>query len=280
VSHTEKSRIGSILVLLLVVFNFRRSKSQSQITNTTTTESCVGLAPRFSICVTTYQASRTIKSAFESLFAQLDSRFDLTVVDNQSTDGTLEYLKELESSGLIRLVVKKCTRGEGRQIAAESARGDVLVQQVDADQLYKPFFQRAVERYEVEAKKDPDVLLIFTRREPRSLLERLPSNISFVSKQSFVSKAKWSSVNYGEDLHVFDTFVKEGHYVEVEGWDYAEQIKGGLFETLLSAFSNQKEWMDAGFSFGFVVKATRHRGLLFLARALMVSLAWIWHSLG
>jgi glycosyltransferase involved in cell wall biosynthesis len=254
-------------------------REPKQITNTTTTKLCVGLVPRFSVCITTYQARKTIKDSFESLFSQLDSRFEVVVVDNSSTDGTIEYLKELESSGHIRLVVRKCTRGEGRQLAAESAQGEVLVQQVDADQVYLPFFERAAERYEVEAGKDPDVLVIFWQKEPHSLLERIPSAISFVRKQSFLSKTKWPLVNYGEDQHVFDVFAREGRLVRVEESNYAEQLTGGLFETLRGALSNQKELMDSGFSFPWVLRTTRHRGLLFLGRALMVSLAWIWHSL-
>jgi glycosyltransferase involved in cell wall biosynthesis len=203
----------------------------------------------------------------------------VVVVDSQSTDGTLEYLRKLEGEGQIRLVVKKCTRGEGRQLAAESALGKVLVQSIDADQLYKPFFQRAAMRYDAEAEKDPDVLLIFVPKKPPSLLQRLPSGISFVNKESFMARTRWNSVNYGEDRHVFDVFITEGHYVEVEAWNYAEQLKGGTFRTLLSALSNQKELMDSGFPFSFVVKTTRHHGLLFIGRALMVSLAWIWHEL-
>jgi glycosyltransferase involved in cell wall biosynthesis len=209
----------------------------------------------------------------------LDPRFEVVVVDSLSTDGTLEYLKELESSGHIRLIVRKCTRGEGRQIAAESALGDILVQQVDADQLYMSFFRSAADRYEVEARRDPDVLMVFWQKEPHSLLERLPSHVSFVSRQSFLSKTRWPHVNYGEDQHVFDVFIKQGHLVRVEDPNYAEQQKGGVFRSLWSALCDQKELMDSGFSFRWVVRTTRHRGLLFIGRAIMAAFAWIWHLL-
>lgn len=239
---------------------------------------------RFSICITTYQAARTIKASFESLFPQLDSRFEIVVVDSESTDGTLQFLKTLADARRIKLVVRKCTRGEGRQIAVETASADVLVQQVDVDQVYKPFFQAAAEYYEQEAMKDLDVVLMFVPRGETSLMEhvtsaKIPSQISFVGKKAFMSRTKWPSINRGEDLHVFDIFMKEGHYVEVNLSDYAEQLKGGLLRPLLIALSNQKQLMDSGFSFRSVLNSTRHHGLLFLARATMVCLAWIWHSL-
>jgi glycosyltransferase involved in cell wall biosynthesis len=212
----------------------------------------------------------------ESLLPQLDSRFEMVIVDNCSTDGSLEYLRQLEADGRIRLIVKKCTRGEGRQIAAENARGEVLVQQVDADQLYKPFLRDAADRYEAEAKNDPDVLLMLVSKE--HLSNRMSSPISFVGREAFMSRTRWSSLNYAEDVYLFDVFKREGHYVEVEA-DYATQISEGLRRTLVRLVANKKEMLDSGFSFGTVVKKTRYHGFLFAVRVVIISLAWIWHKL-
>jgi glycosyltransferase involved in cell wall biosynthesis len=236
------------------------------------------LTVRFSICVTTYQAGKTIRASFESLLPQLDSRFEMVVVDSCSTDGTLDYLRQLEADRLIRLIVKKCTRGEGRQIAAENARGAVLVQQVDADQLYKRFLRDAADRYEAEAKKDPDVLLMLVSNKDLSIGERMPSPISLVSREAFMSKTRWTALNYAEDVYLFDVFKKGGHYVKVEA-DYATQMSESLRRTLVRLVANKKEMLDSGFSFRTVVKKTRYHGFLFAVRVIIVSLAWIWHEL-
>jgi glycosyltransferase involved in cell wall biosynthesis len=208
----------------------------------------------------------------------LDSRFEMVVVDSCSTDGTLDYLHQLEADRLIRLIVKKCTRGEGRQIAAENARGEVLVQQVDADQLYKPFLRDAADYYEAEAKNDSDVLLMLVSKKDLSIGERMPSPISFVSKGAFMSKTRWASLNYAEDVYLFDVFKREGHYVEIEA-DYATQMGEGLRRTLVRLVANKKEMLDSGFSFWTIVKKTRYRGFLFAVRVIIVSLAWVWHKL-
>jgi glycosyltransferase involved in cell wall biosynthesis len=236
------------------------------------------LTVRFSICVTTYQAGKTIRASFESLLPQLDSRFEMLVVDSCSTDGTLDYLRQLEADRLIRLIVKKCTRGEGRQIAAENARGEMLVQQVDADQLYKPFLREAADRYEAEAKKDPNVLLMLVSNKDLSIKRRMPSPISFVGKEVFLSKTRWGSLNYAEDVYLFDVFKREGHYVEVEA-DYATQMSDSLIGTFVRLVANKKEMLDSGFSFRVALRETRYHGFLYAVRVIIVSLAWVWHKL-
>ncbi|MGB9727759.1 MAG: glycosyltransferase family 2 protein [Nitrososphaeria archaeon] len=101
--------------------------------------------PRYSICMTTYQTKKTVKRCFDSLLPQVDDRFEIVVVDNFSSDGSEKYLETLAREGKIRLIRRRCSRGLGRQIAAENAIGDVLIQQIDADQVYGNFLKYAVE---------------------------------------------------------------------------------------------------------------------------------------
>ncbi|MEM3386022.1 MAG: glycosyltransferase family 2 protein [Nitrososphaeria archaeon] len=86
--------------------------------------------PRYSICMTTYNTKKTVEKCFKSLLSQIDDRFEIIVVDNLSSDSTEKYLEKLALEGKIRLIKRKCSRGLGRQIAAENALGDVLIQQV------------------------------------------------------------------------------------------------------------------------------------------------------
>ena len=228
--------------------------------------------------MTTYQTGKTIRPCFETLLPQLDEGFEMVVVDSESTDGSLDYLRELEEQGRIRLIVQKCNRGEGRQIAVERAEGEVLVQQIDADQLYEPFLQDAAMEYEVEAQKDPDVLFVLMSEQHLEVGDRMSAPVSFVRKESFMSKTKWPPLQYGEDVFVFDVFKQEGHYKERIG-EYASQVQGNLFGLVRRLVANKKEMFDSGFSFRTTLKRTRYHGLLFLLRAMTVVLAWIWYSL-
>lgn len=51
---------------------------------------------------------------------------------------------------MIRLIRRKCSRRLGRQSTAESAFGDILIQQIDAEQVYGKFLEGTVEVFERE----------------------------------------------------------------------------------------------------------------------------------
>ena len=89
----------------------------------------------------------TLRQSLESVLTQLDENFEVVVVDNVSSDGSREILEDFERKGNIRLVIQKCSRGLGRQIAFEQSRGRYVVLNVDTDCLYKPMIPRLLEIY-------------------------------------------------------------------------------------------------------------------------------------
>jgi len=64
---------------------------------------------------------------------------EILLVDDGSTDGTREYLKEIDGSGLIRVVLHEKNLGKGAAVRTgmENAQGDILLIQ-DADLEYDP----------------------------------------------------------------------------------------------------------------------------------------------
>ena len=232
--------------------------------------------PRYSICITTYQAGKTIRTFFNSLLNQIDDRFEIIVVDNFSSDGSEVFLQSLAERGLIRLIRRKCSRGLGRQIAAESAFGDVLIQQIDADQVYGKFLEEAVEVFEVESSRDPEVLLFVKGKKRTHVFEREPVAATLVYKDIFLSKTRWPDINYGEDVYVYEPFIREGHvrYLFVD--EYAYQLKGGVVSRLINSVANYQQFFMSGFSLAFVTRSTRYSGFLFYARAFIVHLSFLY----
>jgi glycosyltransferase involved in cell wall biosynthesis len=75
---------------------------------------------------------------------------EIVVVDAESTDGQVAVLQGYASSGLIKLIVRKCNRGEGRQIAFTESSGDYVIAGIDTDDVVGPELQRLLTLYHTE----------------------------------------------------------------------------------------------------------------------------------
>jgi len=129
--------------------------------------------PKYSVCVTTKNDFPTVKVSMDALIANTSRKdTEIVVVDAESTDGQLPILQEYESSGLIKLVVKKCNRGEGRQIAFVESTGDYVIAGIDTDDVVGPGLQRLLALY--HAKYEGLVLqAIGVTVAPRKVVESL-----------------------------------------------------------------------------------------------------------
>lgn len=93
----------------------------------------------YSVCVCTYNDGDTVEAFFQSLQPQLDDRFELVVVDGGSTDGTWEFFSQQQSNHPFSVRLFEQTGsglGCARQQAVDMAKGDYLIEQVDADMVY------------------------------------------------------------------------------------------------------------------------------------------------
>jgi glycosyltransferase involved in cell wall biosynthesis len=95
--------------------------------------------PLYSICISHYNNVRTVRRALDSILSQVDSRFEVVVVDNFSNDGSKEILEEYLRAGKIaQLVEKRSSRGLARETAVENSRGQYIIADMDMDDVFKP----------------------------------------------------------------------------------------------------------------------------------------------
>ncbi len=93
----------------------------------------MGTIIKYSICATIYNSAHIIEEAIEAL-ARLDNEFEIVIIDNFSTDGTIEKLEKYEDR--IRFTSFKCSRGLGKQRAMDLSTGDVIIL-TDLDVAYE-----------------------------------------------------------------------------------------------------------------------------------------------
>jgi glycosyltransferase involved in cell wall biosynthesis len=172
----------------------------------------VGKNPLFSICITHYNNAKTVRSALNSLFSQIDDNFEVILVDNESDDGSKEILEEFRDNNNLKLISTKCTRGRGRQIAFEASLGEYIISNIDMDDILKAgaikhmldfYFQKCNDSLLWIRNETQDSWGSVVMISPRWLLEKLGGwrdvNVledrSLAARASKVGKYRWTCMN-------------------------------------------------------------------------------------
>lgn len=116
-----------------------------------------GTRPFFTICIPTYNRAQFIAGTVQSALAQTYRDFEIVIVDDGSTDNTLEVMRDLKDPR-IRLVQKEHSGGPAtRNRCITEARGEFLVW-VDSDDHILP---QTLELYANELSRDPDIDVLY-----------------------------------------------------------------------------------------------------------------------
>ncbi len=78
------------------------------------------------IC-TVYNEATEILPLLQSLQHQTKRPSEIVIVDSQSTDDTIQTISNFKSKVPIKIIIKKCTRGAGRNLAIKQARGEAII---------------------------------------------------------------------------------------------------------------------------------------------------------
>ena len=182
--------------------------------------------------------SDTLAMSLTSILEQIDDRFEVVVVDDGSTDGSVEILRQLEESyNKIRVCYDAGNENiaEARNNTFQEARGDYVLSCLDTDDQYTKCITEFVELYhQFEEGFDGDLFLLGTGLyiTPRNLLLEIP----------------YRSLGYGEDRDFFRRLIANGSLLSIEHRNVS--YSAGYNRSLRERFEVGLETMTVQFQSG------------------------------
>ena len=207
--------------------------------------------------MTHYNNRNTLEESLRSLLSQIDSSFEIVVVDNMSTDGSRQVLERYAKEGVLKLVVKRCSRGRGRQIAFEHSKGDYIIANIDFDDQILPKLGAVLAMYEQSCRTD---LLRIDSVDPRNYWGGESFNIA--PHTLLTSLGGWRDLQLGEDWELWRRAAVAGRYK----WTYykllastnAHRERKTLIGTMKFRFVRYRDMMRCGRE---VFKKDEHLGM-------------------
>ncbi|GHG67546.1 glycosyltransferase family A protein [Comamonas sp. JC664] len=133
---------------------------------------------RFSVIIPTYNRARLLEAALDSVFAQEEQDFEVLVVDDGSTDDTLETLARYGERVRV-LQQRNAGPGAARNLGIQAARGE-YVAFLDSDDLWFPWTLATYRRVLEEAPGTSVVLgssVDFSQPESLARVKREPLQV-------------------------------------------------------------------------------------------------------
>lgn len=199
----------------------------------------------YSVCITCFNNVGTIEQSFKSILSQLDDRFEVVVVDNYSTDGSFELLSKLARSYKMKLIRRKSSRGQGRQIAFENSCGDYVIANLDADELYLPILEDVLNCYH---KKCEQNILLVTAGIGKDI--RGVQNVTIGPHTLIKELGGWRNLQWGEDWDLWSRSAKRGRYA----WTSARLVerinlhpeRGKLLKRIRMRYTRYRDFLRVG----------------------------------
>lgn len=193
--------------------------------------------PRYTIAVSNYNMVETLAASLTSVLEQLDDRFEVVVIDDSSTDGSVAVLECLEAAyDALRVVYDagNYNLGEARNHSFRVADGDYVLAAIDTDDQFTHCIPEFVEFYhQVETGRESDFLLL--------------ADGLYMAPRKLVLDIPYRSLGYGEDrdfyrrLRAEDALISLSHtpFRHSIGYDRSLREKFRIgFETIVIQFQS------------------------------------------
>lgn len=175
---------------------------------------CETVMVRYSIAICNQNMADTIENSIRSIAGQVDDQYEIVVVDDGSTDGSLEILENLAEEYPSIRVLEGDNRNlaEARNQSFEEAAGEYVLESLDTDDVYEEGITDFVQIFEqLDEQLDFDFYLKgdSINMAPRDLLLAYP----------------YRSMERAEDLDLWKRLFADDAIIWLDHEPFWEQIK-------------------------------------------------------
>lgn len=165
--------------------------------------------PTYSICIVNYNMGRYLHQALESVLEQLDSRFEVVVVDDGSSDNSLNKLMALaQKYSSLRVFPyardKNRLLGNTRNLSIHHATGRYVVLHIDADDIWESGIVEWCDSAKLLSEKFDDEIFISGKQ------------INLVSRNFIINFGGYQNIFYTEDRDLWSRLQIEKKIIYID----------------------------------------------------------------
>lgn len=205
------------------------------------------MKPKYSICMCNYNMADTLDRSLTSILEQLDDHFEVLVVDDGSSDNSVEVLESLQQR-YPRLRILTLDRdpkrkvGQTRNISIQNAQGEYVLLHLDCDDVYQPFitdFTKVFHRIEQCIGKD--ILLS-------------GQHINMGKRDFLIEHGPYYNISGTEDRNMWVRFAAIGRYIPFNHIDFVTRIPLPRKKQMIKALRNNWVHFQNDFRSGSLLK--------------------------
>ena len=208
--------------------------------------------PFFSIIMPTFNVEKYIEETINCIISQSFEDWELIIVDDCSSDKTLDLLKKYEKDGRIRISLRENNSGGcfiPRKEAADTAKGKFLLQ-LDADDLINASYLS--ELHQIILKEECDLVLtqMWRFRDDKNTAYKILPKSDVDTNRIWEGKelVKFTLLDWTISMNGYavkrEIFIKSGEYVKKStlSCEKADELQGRylLYFSNKVAFSSSK----------------------------------------
>lgn len=194
---------------------------------------------RFTVVITSYNLENYIERAIESVLSQEFKNYEIIVVDDCSTDNTIDKIKKYENNNLRLYKTKKNSGrvGATKNIAIENAKGEFIVFLDGDDTLYDNKTLKKIDN--IIGQDKPDIIYLgyeeigkngtrkrISTKENSTKKQRIMCDMSF----SVSGKCWRREFLIENNIKFIETMYYEDEVFSLKGSILAKETKYGEFE--------------------------------------------------